>query len=241
MVWIDRTAITPGVLSMLRVNMGLRQGERVLVVTDVPTPEQWGQFGSDQVEVMLRRAYLARLVADLAREHLPAGKVEFLTFPSTGRSGVEPPDEAARAMTEADVVLAITSFSMSHTEAREEACRRGARVASMPRFLPEMFCPDGPMAVDYEGVAFSTRVLAGLINRSIKCCSQRVLCGILAYMKHLDTRRMSPGAQDAVRQRVVRAVCAGMFQAQAARVFGVSRRSVNAWHQRWRHGGFRAL
>jgi len=60
-------------------------------------------------------------------------------------------------------------------------------------------------------------------------------------MKHLDTRRMSPGAQDAVRQRVVRAVCAGMFQAQAARVFGVSRRSVNAWHQRWRHGGFRAL
>lgn len=153
---------------MLRVNMGVRPGERVLVVTDVPTPEQWGQFRPDQVEAMLRRAYLARLVADLAREHLPAGKVGFLTFPSTGRSGVEPPEETAGAMAEADVVLTITSFSLSHTEAREEACRRGARVASMPRFLPEMFYPDGPMAVDYERVAFSTHALAGLITAAGK-------------------------------------------------------------------------
>ncbi len=148
--------------------MGVRLGERVLVVTDVPTPEQWGQLGSDQVEAMLRRAYLARLVADLAREYLPGGTVRFLTFPSTGRSGVEPPEEAARAMQEADVVLAITSYSLSHTEAREEACRRGARVASMPRFLPEMLYPDGPMAVDYEAVASSTHALAGLITAASK-------------------------------------------------------------------------
>jgi len=32
-----------------------------------------------------------------------------------------------------------------------------------------------------------------------------------------------------------------MSQAQAGRVFGVSRRSVNTWHRRWREGGARAL
>ena len=32
-----------------------------------------------------------------------------------------------------------------------------------------------------------------------------------------------------------------MEQAVAARVFGVSRQSVNAWHHRWRQGGRRAL
>lgn len=32
-----------------------------------------------------------------------------------------------------------------------------------------------------------------------------------------------------------------MPQAEAARVFGVSRRSVNGWHRRWRTGGLRAL
>lgn len=60
-------------------------------------------------------------------------------------------------------------------------------------------------------------------------------------MKRLDTRRLSPGAQEALRQRVLRAVAAGMPQAEAARVFGVSRRSVNGWHRRWRTGGLRAL
>ncbi|MFQ5830881.1 MAG: helix-turn-helix domain-containing protein, partial [Candidatus Methylomirabilia bacterium] len=60
-------------------------------------------------------------------------------------------------------------------------------------------------------------------------------------MKRLDTRRLSPGAQEALRQRVLRAVATGMPQAGAARVFGVSRRSVNGWHRRWREGGLRAL
>ncbi|MDR7483407.1 MAG: helix-turn-helix domain-containing protein, partial [Armatimonadota bacterium] len=32
-----------------------------------------------------------------------------------------------------------------------------------------------------------------------------------------------------------------MSQAEAARVFGVSRQSVNAWHRRWRAGGARGL
>jgi len=35
---IDIEAVRPGVLGMLRVNMGLQPGERLLVVTDVPTP-----------------------------------------------------------------------------------------------------------------------------------------------------------------------------------------------------------
>jgi len=56
-----------------------------------------------------------------------------------------------------------------------------------------------------------------------------------------DARHLSPGALDALRRRVIQAVSAGMAQAEAARVFGVSRQSVNAWHQRWRQGGRRAL
>ncbi|MDR7484570.1 MAG: hypothetical protein QN187_04495 [Armatimonadota bacterium] len=164
MAWIDREAMTPGVLSMLRVNMGLRDEERLLVVTDLPTPQQWAHLPPEDVEAMLRRAYFARLVAEVAREHLPAHPVRFLTYPSTGRSAVEPPDEVAEAMAAADVVLIITSFSLSHTDAREAACRAGARVASMPRFIPEMLYPDGPMAVDYQAVAAATRAMAGLIT-----------------------------------------------------------------------------
>ena len=60
-------------------------------------------------------------------------------------------------------------------------------------------------------------------------------------MRHEDARRLSPGALDALHRRVIRAVSGGIPQAEAARVFGVSRQSVNAWHQRWRAGGLRAL
>lgn len=164
MRWIDREAILPGTLEMFRVNLGVRPGERVLVLADVPTAAQWEQFAPGDLEVMLRRAVLARMVADLAREHLPQCAVTFATYPSTGRNAVEPPAETARRMLEADVLLLITSFSLSHTDAREEACRHGARVASMPRFLPEMLYPGGPMAADYAAIAASTAKLANLIT-----------------------------------------------------------------------------
>ena len=60
-------------------------------------------------------------------------------------------------------------------------------------------------------------------------------------MTHLETRCLSPSAQDALRQRVIQALRGGMSQAHAARVFGVSRRSVNGWYRRWRDRGVRAL
>ncbi|MDR7452454.1 MAG: hypothetical protein QN141_12575 [Armatimonadota bacterium] len=164
MPWIDQAAILPGVLEMLRVNLAVRPPERVLVLTDTPTAEQWERFAAAEIEVMLRRAYLARLIADAAREHFPGCTVTFATYPSTGRNAVEPPAETAGRMLEADVILAITSFSLSHTDAREEACRRGARVASMPRFLPEMLYPGGPMAADYQQIAVGTARLAALIT-----------------------------------------------------------------------------
>lgn len=61
-------------------------------------------------------------------------------------------------------------------------------------------------------------------------------------MKRLDARHLSPQAQETLRLRVSRAVQGGMSQTEAARVFGVSRQSVNGWSQRRRQqGGVGAL
>lgn len=54
-------------------------------------------------------------------------------------------------------------------------------------------------------------------------------------------RTLAVSAQESLRLRVVRVVQAGMSQAEAARVFGVSRQSVNAWARRRREGGLRAV
>lgn len=60
-------------------------------------------------------------------------------------------------------------------------------------------------------------------------------------VKRLDARRLSPRAQETLRLRVMQALRAGMSQAGAARVFGVSRQSVNGWDRRRSEGGVWAL
>lgn len=56
-----------------------------------------------------------------------------------------------------------------------------------------------------------------------------------------DMRYLSPRAQASLRMRVIRAVRTGMSQAEAARLFGVSRQSVNSWDQCQRMKGLPAL
>ena len=164
MILVERTEVEDAVLKMLRVNMGLKAGERLLVVTDVPTLEQWTTSHQPFLVLMAQRALLAKTVAEIARDRMAGGEAGFLAFPSTGRSGVEPPAEVAERMKAADVVIIITSFSLSHTDAREEACRAGARIASMPRFIPEMFYPDGPMDADYGEVKRLTERIAAALT-----------------------------------------------------------------------------
>jgi transposase len=60
-------------------------------------------------------------------------------------------------------------------------------------------------------------------------------------MTKQDARFLSLRAQEDLRRRVVIAVRGGMYQAEAARSFGVSRKSVNNWMKRCRSGGLRRL
>lgn len=66
-------------------------------------------------------------------------------------------------------------------------------------------------------------------------------CGKILEMPLQDTRCLSPHAQESLRLRVVHAVQTGVSQAEAARMFGVSRQSVNSWDQCRRTEGLWAL
>jgi leucyl aminopeptidase (aminopeptidase T) len=90
-----------------------------------------------------------RLIAEsLAAAATPrAQAVTVLTFPALSRHGEEPPAEVAEAMARADVVFAPTSHSLSQTQARIEATRRGARIATLPTITEEIFTR--ALSVDY--------------------------------------------------------------------------------------------
>jgi leucyl aminopeptidase (aminopeptidase T) len=115
---------------------------------------------------MLSMTLLGKTVADIVRDAFLSCRVDFYPYPSLGRSGVEPTKAMAEAMRGYQVIVAINSFSITHTEAREASSRAGARVATMRGAIPEMFYPDGPISVDYLNVEKETRRIARFLTRA---------------------------------------------------------------------------
>lgn len=124
---------------LLTDNMGLKEGESLLIVYDETTL----RIGESLFE---------------AGRQLGA-KPLALRMPLLSRNGDEPFDAAAQAMASSDVVVAATGTSLTHTQAKKNACRAGARVATMPRITEDMFFY-GPITADYNKVA----ELTGRVN-----------------------------------------------------------------------------
>ena len=164
MGWPERKLIEEGVLSMLRVNMGLKPGEKLLVVTDPPSLSHWEEKDPSELQIELERSVLAKTVAEIAQEAFPNCVVDFYPYPSVGQHGKEPEEALTREMKKADVLIAIVNYSLSHTNARAAATEAGARIANMPGFEARMFHQGGPMSVDYHQVAEDTEKLAKLVT-----------------------------------------------------------------------------
>ena len=90
-----------------------------------------------------------------------------LTMKPRKVSGEEPPAAVAAAMKAADVVLCPMSTSVTHTLAKIEAAKAGARIATMPNISEDMFS-QGAMTADYDVVLELThRVTDMLTNASV--------------------------------------------------------------------------
>jgi leucyl aminopeptidase (aminopeptidase T) len=76
--------------------------------------------------------------------------------------GTEPPRVVAEAMAAADVLVAPTMQSLSHTVARKRASEAGARTASLPRVTEEMLAR--AMSADIEGLRKRGRVVADALG-----------------------------------------------------------------------------
>jgi len=102
MGWPDKEQITRAVLDMLTINLDLKEGEKLLVASDVPTVEHWWDKDQAALADMLERAMLAKAVSEIALEHYPGCTVEFYTYPAVGSHGAEPPQVVAAKMRQAD-------------------------------------------------------------------------------------------------------------------------------------------
>jgi leucyl aminopeptidase (aminopeptidase T) len=96
-----------------------------------------------------------------------ARRARLLVYPASTRDGEEPPAAVGEAMAESTVVLAPTTFSLSHTRARMEATRRGVRIATMPGITLEIF--RNALPVDYGVLEDAGASVASALSAAATC------------------------------------------------------------------------
>ncbi|MEW8959987.1 MAG: aminopeptidase [Moorella sp. (in: firmicutes)] len=92
-----------------------------------------------------------------------AGEAILLKMKTRSRHGEEPPLLVAEAMGLAEVVIAPTTRSITHTEARRKACQRGARIASMPGIDLNMLTRT--LNADYNAIQELTHRLSNILTQ----------------------------------------------------------------------------
>lgn len=116
------------------------------------------KINSDETVLVVsdeKRRDIGRALVDAARD--ADATTVYAEIAADEEHGSEPPEPVEAAMRAADAVLAPTTRSLTHTEARKEACEAGARVGTMPSITREVM--NGAMRADYDEVAESAEEL----------------------------------------------------------------------------------
>ncbi len=103
---------------ILKYCMNLKSNEKCLIVTDKKLKPMGNALHKNSLKIS------------------KSSKLILTTIPKA--HGSEPPRYVAKEMLNYDVILIPTTKSLSHTRARENASRKGARIASMPGITMEM-------------------------------------------------------------------------------------------------------
>ena len=124
-------------------NLATTDREEILVITDANMRAIAGQF------------------LDVAKEL--GFSVELTTIPVPKVHGVEPPAAIAGRMLSADVILIVTTKSLSHTLARANATQKGARIATMAGVTEEIL--QRFAQVDLPQMKARTNMIADILDQ----------------------------------------------------------------------------
>ena len=130
--------------AVVRECLGVKEGEEALVICNPATQRVGERLRGEAVE---------------------AGADAMLAVISERPShGAEPPRVVAEAMAAADVLMAPTVQSLSHTTARKRATDAGARCATLPGVTEDMLAR--VMSADMEGLRRKGHVVAEALDRA---------------------------------------------------------------------------
>ncbi|MBI2251714.1 MAG: aminopeptidase [Armatimonadetes bacterium] len=127
----------------LRDCLGVKKGEQVLIITDEPL-RKIGQIFWEKAKELLTEAILLEIIPRKT-------------------SGEEPPPLVAQALKTCDVFVIPTSKSLTHTKARREANKSGARGATLPSITEDIM--KRTLSADYIKIAKRSQKIAEILNQ----------------------------------------------------------------------------
>ncbi len=104
--------------SAMKRFLNIKKKEKVLIITD------------------RKRLRIAKKIYNACKQ---LAHSDLLIKPVGKRHGEEPNKRIAATMLKYDVIIAPTTHSLTHTNARRNACKKGARVATIPSATEEMY------------------------------------------------------------------------------------------------------
>ncbi len=136
-----------GARTAVNVCMGVKSRESVLILAD-----------TDKMEI-------GEALFNAAHE--VTSKVILVVMPPASGDGEEPILMVRELMKNANVILAPTTFSITHTRARRQASRAGARIATMPGITNEMMSRGG-ITADFKEIEKRIKEIAPKIKNKSK-------------------------------------------------------------------------
>ncbi len=130
--------------TVLRSCLEVREHENVLIVTDTETTD------------------IAKAIYEASSEI--TSRVLLMMIPELDENGMEPPAPVADLMRRQDVIFILTTKSMTHTRARANASKEGARIASIPGVSPVSFATGG-FTADHNAMATEISSMGSKLRR----------------------------------------------------------------------------
>lgn len=135
----------PGALKIMTQCAAIKPGENVVIACDT------------------NKMRLAEVLA--AAAYAVGGMPTIAMFPPTGAHGAQVPKPVVGACARSDVFFLLTSWSMTHTDARIEAIKSGSRGTTMCEVTEDCLCTGGIFG-DYEECDRVARRLGAVLSQT---------------------------------------------------------------------------
>jgi len=104
--------------NIFKKSLGIKTHDKILIITD-----------KKKIKIAKKiHKYLTKVSNNISLLIKGVGKYH----------GEEPSKKVSREMKKHDVIIALTTHSLTHTNARKIACKKGARIVTMPGFTEKM-------------------------------------------------------------------------------------------------------